>query len=414
MKILYLTQYFFTPNQAGGSRHYHQVKYLADCGHKVDVLTSYVQDHMSRAIAEKYRGKLFVKEYWGNITVYKTYASGNYGRGFLDRMKNYLSFMFCALICGLKIPGNYDLVFASSPSLFVGGAGYLLSKWKKGRFVLEVRDLWPRSAIVLGFLKNKIFIKMARWLEIFLYRKAALIIAVTGGIEKAVGEALGDNNKVKLITNGIDPDFFSQPQLIDFKKRYGLEGKFINIYVGAHGVNNDLETIIEAADRLKDFEEIQFVFVGGGDHKANIINMCAERVLRNVHFLPPQPKNTVKDLLKSADVCLLAIKKDTFFQGTLPNKLFDYLASGKPVVAAVPHEGESASLIAHFQGGIVCSPENGAEMAQAILKLYQDTELRNSFGGASRTDALRCFSRERLAAELEESLKNTVQGKGNV
>jgi len=414
MKVLYLTQYFFSPEQAGGSRHYYHVKHLTASGHKVDVLTSYVQDHMSRTISPKYKGKFFAKEYCEDIPVYKTFATANYGQSFLDRIKNYLSFMVCAVLTGFKLPGRYDIVFASSPSLFVGLAGFILSRLKKSKFVLEVRDLWPKSAVELGFLKNKALIKLTEWLERFLYRKAAGVIAVTGGIKAAVEKAVGNPDRVTLITNGVDTDFFQTSWEIDFKNKHGLQDNFVVIYVGSHGINNDLETIIEAAGKLTTVKEIHFAFFGGGDHKDYLIRLCMERGLKNVSFFPPQPKNTVSSLLQGADVCVLAIKKRPFFQGTLPNKIFDYLASGKPVVAAVPPDGETAELLRKFHGGIVCEAENSKAVAAAIESLFRDQELYRSFQDQARDQVREDFSRTRLAGVLEQTLKKVLEQDGHV
>jgi glycosyltransferase involved in cell wall biosynthesis len=404
MKVLYLTQYFFTPDQAGGGRHFYHVKSLMAKGHQVDVLTAYVEDHMSREIPQKYRGKLSVKEYCQGIRVIKTYASANYGQGFLDRMKNYLSFMFCAILAGLSLRGSYDVVIASSPSLFVGLAGYILALFKRGRFVLEVRDLWPQSAIELGFLQNRCMIFLAKGLEKFLYRKAKAIIALTAGIKDTIAQMIKDPEKISLITNGVDEDIFLNPEPVDFNKISGLEDKFIAIYTGAHGVNNDLETIIKAAHCLKDHDHIRFVLIGGGDHKAQLIKMCREQDLKNILFLPPRPKQKIASYLAGADVCLLAIKKGAFFNGTLPNKLFDYLASGKPTVAAVPEAGESARLIEELKAGIVCAPEDGTQMGWAILQVYHHPEYYRALGEQVKKHALERYSRYYLAQELEAVL----------
>jgi len=411
MKVLYITQYFLTPDQAGGSRHYYHVKHLKKQGHQVDVITTYVQDHMSRVIPPKYRRKLSVLEYCEGIPVYKTYSSPNYGQGFWDRMKNYLSFMFCAILVGLKITGRYDVVFASSPSLFVGFAGYILALFKRGRFVLEVRDLWPKSAIILGFLRNPFFISLAKRLEKFLYVKAQAIIALTWGIYGFIARTVKDEKKVKLVTNGIDEDLFAHPQTSDIKRKHGLENKFIAIYVGSHGINNDLETIIDAADILKKDKEIYFVFVGGGDHKTNLMELCRKKELNNALFLPPKPKSEIVSYLNEADVCLLAIKKGPFFNGTLPNKLFDYLAGGRPIIASTPKQGESAYLINKFNAGIVCDPEDGEKMAQAIRHVYQNKNVYQDLSTKARTAALEQFSRFHLAYRFEAILKDAAKSK---
>jgi glycosyltransferase involved in cell wall biosynthesis len=314
-------------------------------------------------------------------------------------------------LVGLGIKGRYDVVFASSPSLFVGLAGYILAVFKRGKFVLEVRDLWPQSAIELGFLKNPFFIYLAKRLEKFLYRKAKAIVALTEGMKEAVCKTIKDQDKVTLIINGVDEDIFRNPEPVDFNKISGLEHKFIAIYVGAHGVNNDIETIIKAASFLRDQPDIHFVFIGGGDHKENLIKLCEEQDLQNVLFLPPRPKQKIASYLTGADVCLLAIKKGRFFNGTLPNKLFDYLASGRPIVATVPPEGESARAILKLKAGIVCDPEDGIQMAEAILRVYKNQEHFQALGTEVKRYALEKYSRYRLAKELESVLKKVGAGR---
>ncbi|HHT64208.1 MAG: glycosyltransferase [Bacillota bacterium] len=266
MKILYLTQYFFTPEHAAGGRHYYHVKYLISQGHQVDVITTYVKDHMSRLIPKEYRGKLKVVEYYEGIRVYKTYASANYGQSFLDRMKNYLSFMFCAILVGLGIKGRYDVVFASSPSLFVGLAGYILSLFKRGKFVLEVRDLWPQSAVVLGFLKNPVFIFLAQKLEKFLYRKAKAIIALTQGIQDGICQVIRNKEKTSLIINGVDEDIFLKPEP---EARGFILGSAVAYHLGAGFIP------LRKAGKLPSFtHRIESVKEYGSDvFEANFINL---------------------------------------------------------------------------------------------------------------------------------------------
>jgi len=206
MRILYLTQYFVTPDQAGSLRHYTHTRYLQEAENEVAVITTYVL-HKQRSITERYRGKRLVKEEVDGVTIYKVYSSPKF-EGFIGRITNYLSFMLNALWAGACLKGSFDVVYASSPPLFVGLAGYLLSLWKRGRFVLEVRDLWPQSAIVTGFLRDPVLIWLSQRVERFLYWRAAAIICATEGIAEEIKAHDSTASKVLVVRNGVDVELF--------------------------------------------------------------------------------------------------------------------------------------------------------------------------------------------------------------
>ncbi|RME42568.1 MAG: glycosyltransferase [Caldilineae bacterium] len=403
-RLLYVTQYYASKDQPGGSRHDQHIRALMAHGYRVTLVTSYVKNRL-RVIPPQYRGVFIAREQDGDLQIYKTYAYPHYGRDFWTRMLNYFSFFFFALLAGLKAP-PCDVVFASSPSLFVGLAGYLLSKLRRATFVFEVRDLWVDSAIVMGALRNPFLIWLSRRLERFLYRRARRIIAVTKGIrEGIIGEGIPPE-KVVLVPNGVDDDLFAtlpDDRRESIRRQYGWDGRFVALYAGTLARSDGLEAIVRAAATLTHYRNLQIVFLGDGEVKPRLTAMAEETHLANVTFLPSQPKCRVPHFIAAADVCLMPVKNDPFFQLTLPNKLFDYMAGARPVIAAVP-PGEAQSLVEEAQAGLVIPPEDEIRLAAALLELCEHPDACRQYGENGRRYVLRHYRRSRLAGRLIAAL----------
>ena len=411
MRILYLTQYFVTPDQPGGLRHYAHTRYLQEAGNEVTVITTYVL-HKQRVIPEQYRGKRLVKEEMHGMTIYKVYSSPRF-KGFIGRMINYLSFMLNTLWAGTRLKGSFDVIYASSPSLFVGLAGYLLSLQKRDRFVLEVRDLWPKSAIDLGFLKNRLAIWLATKLELFLYGKAWRVITVTKGIQGNIRGRISEPQKVKLAPNGVDTELFeANDSIACLELRRSIGGEFITMYAGAHGKNNALDLIIDAANKLRDEPEIHFVLVGEGDQTERLHTKCSELGLTNVTFLGLKSKRETAVYLLCSDALLWPVNWShgnpslkSLKEGACPNKLFDYLAARKPIISTAPPSGEGARLIRDLEAGLVVEPTPEA-LAQAIHRLYADRDSYQYFGSntSNKASLLQEHSRKKIAGKLNSIL----------
>lgn len=319
-------------------------------------------------------------------------------------MRNYLSFTFSSVFQGAKYIEKQDVIITESPPLFLGWSGYVLSKLKGAKFVFNVSDLWPESAIKLGVLNNKLFIKMSTWLEEFCYRKADAVTGQTKGIVDNIVNRGFDKSKVHLITNGVNTEFFKKENRDEnFRKEIGIENKFSIVYAGIHGLAQGLEVVIEAAEILKDYKDIQFIFIGDGPEKGKLINMSKEKNLENVKFLPVQPKSNMPRIIASMDATVIPLKKLDLFKGALPSKMFEALASQLPIILAV--EGEAAKLINDAQAGIVVEPENPEAIAEAALKLYNDIELRKELGRNGRKYVMENFSRESITKAGKDTVK---------
>jgi glycosyltransferase involved in cell wall biosynthesis len=399
-RLLYLTQYYATPEQAGPTRHYQHVGYLLKKGYQVYLITSYVKNR-DRMIPDAYRHKKIAVERNGNLTICKTYAYPNYGADIGTRLLNYLSFALLATLAGLKAL-RCDIVLASSPPLFAGAAGYLLSRLKHAKLVFEVRDLWPESAVAMGSLHNKWLIWLSHCLADFLYRKSDKIIALTAGIKQGIEARHVPGTRIELITNGVDDEFLTNipaEQVQGLREQFDWTNKFVVLYAGTLSRSNNIETLIRAAAELVHSPDIKIVLVGNGEAKQALIDLKQTLGLANVTILPSEPKQRMPELVQAADICALQLRSDHFFHGTLGNKVFDYMGAGRAIVAAIP-PGELQDLIEKSQAGIVVEPENPQAMAQAILRLKSDSKLREQMGRSAQEYVRRNYIRSQLAYRL--------------
>lgn len=371
MKILLIHQYFLEDDDPGGSRWNEITKSWTSQGVEVTVLGGMMHANGSEKRPE-YKGKHFVKKQQGDVTVWRCHVSESYNKSFLGRLWGYFSFMFSSLWAGLfKVKGSFDVVIVTSPPLFVGFSGYLLSRFKRMPLVFEVRDLWPESAIDTGVLKNKLVIKLAYWVENFIYRKAALINVLT----PAFYNTLRDKKNVptdKLIFIPNAADFSLSDHLLQsfdreaFRRQHQLDGRFVITYVGAHGVANHLEQLLDAGKVLED-TPVLFLLIGQGMEKARLQQLAADRQVKNVRFLDAVPKQEVFRYILASDMGASVLKKVDTFKTVYSNKTFDYMACKKPILMAI--DGVSRELVETAEAGCYVEPEN-TEAYNTVIREY--------------------------------------------
>lgn len=401
MRILYVSQYFVSGDQPGGVRHWQHTRALARAGHEVTVVTSYVQ-HKARDIPERYAGKKMVKEREGDIDIWRTYSTPGYGRDLRSRISNYTTFAWWSAIASARVP-KPDVVIASSPSLPAAAAAASVARIKRARFLLEVRDLWPDSAVAMGLVTDPKMLAVARRLESHCYRRADHVIALTEGIRDGVMDHGVPASEITLITNGVDLDMGPAAAV----KVPVPNDAFVAMYVGAHGTYSSLGTVLEAADRLRARTDIRFVLVGGGDQKPALVAQAATLELPNVTFVEPVAKQDVPGWLARADVALLPYQDIPLFAGALPNKVFDYLGAARPIIAAAP-TGELSKLVEAAACGIAIRPEDPGQMAAAITRLADDRDLARQLGQAGRSYVVQNYNREELAHRFVSVVESLV------
>lgn len=391
--IVYLTQYYLTDASPGGQRHFRHVRHLLDQGYRVTVISSYV-NYQTRQVPEQFVGRKVVVEEQGDLRIIWTYAYPGYGRDLVSRLRNYFSFTWNALVQGNRV-GKADVVLVSSPPLFLGMTGWLLARRWGVPMLFEVRDLWPETAVAMGFVTNPVIVRPAEWLEKGLYRTAAHVIALTEGIRDGVIRHGIAPEKVTLIPNAADLDMFPTPECTSVAHPLipRNPGDFVAVFAGVHSTYSALPTLIHAAQQLQvTHPHIRIVLVGTGDSKAGLIELTGHLRVQNVTFVDQQPKRAIPGILAAADCCILPYQNLDLFRGALPNKTFDYLAAGRPIVVAVL-DGELSRLIGTAGAGLVVPPEDPAALAEALVSLAERPAVCAAMGQAGRAYVERHFDR---------------------
>lgn len=397
MKILYLCQVFETGNDVGSERHFYFCKHAVRKGHSAAAITSNVDYKTARVKIPGTRGT--VNRRIDGVDIHYVYSYAAFRGSFLKRFYYYLTYFLSSIIQSLKLE-KPDVVYAVSTPLTVGLLGYVISRLRGIPFVFEVTDVWPDAPVACGVVKNKLLIMTAHWLEMFCYRKAAHIIGLTQGIcENIIAKGIS-SDKVSIITNGVDLSLFNSHNVSSrrslIRSKYDFGDHFVAMYMGAHGAYNSLGTIVDAAIELKDDLRFLFVFVGDGDEKLKLQKRVSENKLNNVMFLSPVPRSDSPDILAAADAFLLPNRKGEFFTGNLPNKLFDFLASSKPIITT--GSGETPELLLKAECGKVGLPEDSHAMVEFLIELVEmPLEKRLEMGAKGRDYVIMNYNREKLS-----------------
>lgn len=408
MKILYLSQYFPPEIGATQTRAYEMASNLVALGHQVTVLTE-MPNHPAGIIPPEYRGKFRAVEEMNGIQVVRNWVLASPTKDFQGRMQFYLSFMGTSVLNSMFLKGGgYDVVYATSPPLFVGVAGLMIAKMRRIPFVLEVRDLWPESAIELGFLKNPRSRKIGYAIAKMCHNKAVSVVCVTEGIRKALIEKNIPEEKIFLIRNGTNPERYHYIVDPELEARLGWQSKFIALYAGVHGVAQGLETALEAASILAEKQDIQFAFIGEGPCKNDLVKSAADRGLNNVDFLPQVATDEISKYISLSNVCIVPLRKKELFKGALPSKIFDNWSCGKPIILSI--DGEARKELEDAQGGVYVEPEDSEGMARAVLDMYQNPDRARQMGeNGNRYIHRKGLIRSMQAQQLETILKNSVK-----
>jgi glycosyltransferase involved in cell wall biosynthesis len=401
--ILLIHQAFTSLNEPGGTRHHELARYLASQGHRVTIIASPISYLTGKPLSTKIQWS--EKQADGElITILRAYTYPALHRSFAFRLVSFFSFMVSSFFIGLGVR-KVDLVWGTSPPIFQGLTAWLLARIKRIPFLFEVRDLWPAFAVAIGVLKNPILIKLSEWLETFLYRRANLIVVNSPGFIRHI-QSRGAK-RVELVPNGTDTTMFN-PNVNGgaFKRLHSLEGKFVVLYAGAHGLSNDLGIVLQAAQSLIQKKDIMFVLLGDGKDKPALLAQAARDCLANILFLPPIPKVEMPSALAAADACIAILKPVEMYKTTYPNKVFDYMAAGKPVILAI--DGVIREVVENADGGIPIRPGDPEALSRAVLQLADDPESVHRMGFQARDYVVKNFDRSILAAKLMELMLEMV------
>lgn len=405
MKVLYFHQHFTTPSIGGGTRSYEFAKKLLERGHQVTIVcgeTAQLNLPPSN-IANVNRGVIDGIEV---IQIALPYSNSD---SIAKRAWIFLKFGFLGVKVALK--EDYDILFATTTPLTAGIPGIFM-KWfgKKKKFVFEVRDLWPELPKALG-MKNPFLLWGMSVLEKLSYSKADACIGLSPGICEGIAKRSQKNKRIALIPNGCDLDLFKPGN----RKDLVLEGvkptDTVAIFTGAHGIANGLESVLDAAAVLKKKgrDDIKLAFIGDGKLKPSLIKRAKNEGLGNCLFFDPMPKVKLNAIVSNADIGMMILANiPAFYYGTSPNKFFDYISSGLPVLNNYP--GWLADMIQENNCGTVVPPNDAEVFANALIYLADNPELRTVFGENARKLAEMEFSRDNLANKFVDFLAHVNSG----
>lgn len=407
LRILYLTHYFPPEVNAPAVRVSQFAQAWGEAGHRVTVVTGF-PNHPTGVIPAEYRGKLFQAEEIAGTRVLRGYIYAAPNRGFARRILNYLSFMVSAILIGVLRSGKQDLVIATSPQFFVAIAGYVVSRVKRIPFVFEVRDLWPEEIVAVGAMKRGAVIRMLERVEAFLYRKAALIVAVARGTIEVLTARGIPREKLGLIPNAVDVARFAQTEDDhQIRDAHEFNGHFLVSYIGTLGMAHNLQTVLDSAARLRCHDDIRFLIVGDGAEREKLVAYSRAQELDNVTFVPQQSRGRVAQYYAASDVCLVPLRKTELFTKNIPSKIYEVMAAGKPIVIGT--DGESRRLVESAEAGIAAAPEDADDLASKIMYLAEHRDESRRLGDNGREFARRCCDYRVRAQEYLAVLQPLVR-----
>jgi len=408
--ILFLSHYFPPEVNAPASRTFEHCRQWVRDGHRVTVVTC-APNHPRGKVYPGYRNRLYAREEKDGITIIRVWTYVTANEGFLKRTLNYVSYMATAIVAAPFIQ-KADIVISTSPQFFNGLAGYVVSRMKRAPWVLEIRDLWPESILAVGAIKNPFIIHLLEWLELFAYRQADRIVPVTDAFQRYIEGKGIPKEKISVIKNGADLTLYKPVTGTNrLAESLGVQGKFVAAYLGTHGMAHHLETVLYAAQRLREYPDIVLILAGDGAERQRLAALRNELGLDNVLMLDQQPKEQMPWLWALSDVSLILLKKSDLFKTVIPSKIFESMAMEKPIILGV--EGESADIVRAADSGYCIEPENAEELADRLLQLRESEDLRRRFGRNGRIHVRAHYDRLVLARRFEELLRTTCSSGGH-
>ena len=405
MRILFLTDNFPPETNAPATRTFEHARRWVRAGVKVTVVTT-APNFPAGKLFSGYRNRLFQREWIDGVETIRVWTYITANEGFMRRTLDYMSFMVSGFLVSLFLR-RPDVIISTSPQFFTACAAYVLSIFKRRPFVFELRDLWPDSIIAVEAMQDSAAIRALKRLEYFLYRKATRIVSVTNSFKSVLAGNGIPAEKIAVVRNGADLVGFTpgtKPE--DLVRRHRLEGKFVAAYIGTIGMAHGLGTVLDAAEKMRANERVVFVVVGDGAERTMLEDQARRRSLANVRFVGPVGKDEVVRYWRLADVALVLLRDRPVFRHVLPSKIFEAMATARPIILGVL--GESADLLLAAQAGVVFPPENAVALAEAVTALAGTPERAAEMGWRGRRFVEAELDRDKLAAAMLEELRAVV------
>lgn len=403
VRVLLIHQAFASPSEGGGTRHYELGQRLRKRGHELTIVASTVSYLTGNSLGVK--RDVFTEQNLDGLRVLRARAYTGVHRGVTGRVLSFVTFAISSVIAGLRA-GPVDIVMGTSPSISQALSAWVIAVCKRRPFVLEIRDLWPQALIDAGLLRNAFLIWFTRQLERFLYARSCRIIVNSPAYrDYLIANGIAASN-ISFISNGVDPEMFDPDSGGEtVRQTLNLDAKFVISYTGAIGFANDIGTVLQAAAYLQE-SNIVFLLAGNGNERANLEDEARKRELKNIIFLGGISKSEVSAVLAASDACLAILKDTPMHRTTYPNKVFDYMAAGRPTILAI--DGAIRRVIEASKGGIFVSPGNARALADAVLTLRGNPTQAREMGQRARAYVIKHFNRDTQGAEFVSLIERLV------
>lgn len=393
MNILILHQHFNTPHTGGALRSYYLATALARYGHHVTVITGYNEDDHKEERIEGIRVHYLPVKYDNRFN-------------FTARSISFLKYIWKTGRLARKL-NRFDVCYAISVPLTIGIAAMWMKRKYKIPFLFEVGDLWPDAPIHMGFINNFLFQKMLYSLEKKIYRSAEAVVALSPAIQAAIEKKV-PGKKVHLLPNMADCDFYL-PEEKDpaLEAKYGLKGKFVVSYIGALGVANGLDYILECARACQKKElPVHFFICGDGAMRDHLVHTRQRLDLKNLTITPFQDRTGVKELMNVTDAAFVCYKPVPILETGSPNKFFDGLAAGKLII--INFGGWIREEIEKNACGVFTDPFQPTDFVTKITPFLEDRKKLADAQVAARTLGETAYSREALSKKFADLFSANV------
>lgn len=405
MHILFFTQHFSPEMNAPASRTFDHCKQWTETGHQVTVITC-APNHPKGILFKGYKNKLWQSEDINGIRVIRIWCVITPNKGFFKRIFGYMTFFPGSILAGLFIK-KVDVVVGTSPQIFSPIAAGIVSFFKRTPWVFELRDILSESLLATNLVRNKFLLRLLKYFELFLYKRADAVIVVTNGFKNILINQGVQPKKVYVITNGVDLKKFKPiPKNRSLMESLDIENSFIAGYIGTHGLAHGLDSILYAAELIQNKyknNNIKIILLGDGANKESLITLSNQLNLKNVLFLDLVPRHKIHLYWSILDVSIIHLKKTNIFDTYIPSKIFEAMGMGIPLLHCV--SGESADIVKLNNLGCIVESENAEDIASSLINLSQNNHKIETFRTANIEASLK-FSRVNLANKMMDVLEN--------
>ena len=407
MKVLFITHYFPPESNAPANRTHEHLKEWVEEGDEITVITNF-PNHPNGTLYPGYRNAWCREEIIDGIRVVRVWTYLTPNRGVFRRILNYLTFMIMAIQRSLFVE-RPDVVVITSPQFFTAVAGYVVSVLRRRPFVFELRDIWPESIRSVGAMNHGLFIAVMEKLELFLYRRARLIVSVTDSFVEDLSRRGIDREKIVVVKNGVNLNLFhpmTHPDRDREKAREGYPDKFIVSYIGTIGMAHAVDRLIDVADLLRSHDDIHFVIIGDGAEKANVVKKAEALELKNVSILGQRPRKELRRYYGIADAVVVPLKRKPIFTKVIPSKIFEIMATARPILISV--DGEARKIVEEANCGLYSEPEDVEQLKENILTLVDHPALGHELGENGLRYVRKHYDRRRFAGKMREAVRGVI------